>query len=353
MDWQIQMETIENINRILVVRTDRIGDVVLSLPVVTALRRRYPKAYIAMLVNSAIREVVEDHPDLDEILLDDGDGVRGFFDLVKKIRKKKFNAAVLLHPTFRLAFALALAGVVWRIGTGYRIYSFLFNKRVLEHRKKSLRHEVDYNLSLASVLGADSSKVEFNFPVSEEASRKIEELFGEMGITSKKAIVVLHPGSRGSALDWPVSYFAQLADRLVRDSHAQVIVTGGKGEEKVVSEVLKGTSGKIWGIVGRLNLKELAALLKQVDLLIANSTGPLHIGVAVGTEVIGFYPPLIPASVRRWGPYRREMSAFVPDLPECTKCIKSKCPHWNCMKLISVENVWKMADKKLKKKRFV
>ncbi len=341
----------EEINRILVIRTDRIGDVVLSLPVVTTLRRQYPKAYIAMLVNPAVREIVEDHHDLDEVLLDEGTGIRGFFELVRKIRLRKFDAAVLLHPTLRLAFALAAAGVPWRIGTGYRIYSFLFNKRVFEHRKGSLRHEVDYNLSLAGILGADSSGVDFNFPVSEEASWKIEKLFKEMRISSEKPIVVLHPGSRESALDWPVSYFAQLADYLVKKSNAQVIVTGGKGEEKVVSEVLKNVSGEIYGMVGRLNLKELAALLKKADLVVANSTGPLHIGVAVGTEVIGFYPPLTPASVRRWGPYRRETSAFVPNVPECSRCIRSKCIHWNCMELITVEEVWKRADEKLKKKR--
>ena len=342
----------EKINRILIVRTDRIGDVVLSLPVVTALRRRYPDAYIVMLVSQVTKEIVEDHPDVDEILLDEGDGIVGFCNLIRKIRRGKFDAAVLLHPTFRLALALALSGTVWRIGTGYRIYSFLFNKRVFEHRKKSLRHEVDYNLSLASVLGADSSKVEFNFPVSAKASKRIKELFDEIGITNKEPIVVLHPGSRGSALDWPVNYFARLAEYLVTKSHAQVIVTGGKGEEKIVSEVLKGISGKIWGVVGRLNLKELAALFKKADLIIANSTGPLHIGVAVGTEVIGFYPPLVPASVRRWGPYGRKLSAFVPDLPECTKCIKSKCPYWNCMKLIPVHAVWKRADEKLKGEKF-
>ena len=344
------LKTTVKIDRILIIRTDRIGDVVLSLPVVTALRRKYPDAYIAMLVSPAVREIVEDHPDLDEVLLDNGGGLSDFFKLVRKIRLKKFDVAVLLHPTFPLAFALAIAGIPWRIGTGYRFYSILFNKRIFEHRKDSLRHEVDYNLSLASVLGADVSKVDFNFPVLQEALWKIEKLFKEIKITDEKPIVVLHPGSRGSALDWPVSYFAQLANRLVRKSHAQVIVTGGHGEEKVVSEVLKNTSGEVRGIAGRLNLKELAALLKKADLVVANSTGPLHIGVAVGTEVIGFYPPLVPASVRRWGPYRRRMSTFVPDLPECKKCIKSKCPYWNCMKLISVDDVWKRADEKLKGK---
>ena len=138
-------------DRILVVRTDCIGDVVLSLPVVTALRRAYPGAYLAMLVHPGIRGIVEHHPDLDGVLWDGAGetGFRGFFRLLGEIRRGKFDVALLLHPTLRLAVVLALAGIPVRVGTGYRFYAFLFNRRVWEHRKDSRRHEVEYNLSLA------------------------------------------------------------------------------------------------------------------------------------------------------------------------------------------------------------
>lgn len=339
--------------RILVIRTDRIGDVVLSLPVVTALRRKYPEAYLAMLIQPAVREIIENHPDLNKVLLDEEKtaGIKGLLSLIRNLRSERFNVALVLHPTLRLAVAIAMANIPVRVGTGYRFYSFLFNQRVWEHRKNSLRHEVEYNLSLAEKLSTNVSEVTFRFPVSPAASRSVKEFLGRIGIKEKKPLILLHPGTRGSALEWSRKRFAQLADRLTKGLKAQVLVTGGKGEEAVVKEVLAETSEKVWKAVGCLNLKELAALLKMADLLIANSTGPLHIGVAVGTEVIGIFPPIIPASVRRWGPYRHTESTLTPNIPECRQCSGQKCFRWNCMDMISVDEVWHLARKKLKSKK--
>ena len=341
--------------RILVIRTDRIGDVVLSLPVVTALRRRYPKAHLAILVHPDVYQIVEDLPDLDKIHIDKGDeqSIHGFFSLIQMMRREKFDVAILLHPTLRLAWAVRFARIPIRVGTGYRIYSFLFNKRVYEHRKNSRRHEVEYNLRLAAEVGADVSHVNFGLSILPSATRQVDQLLEEMGVTERKPLVILHPGSRGSALNWPWTHFAQLADRFIKESSAQVAITGGENEHEVIERIIKNSSEKIFNLAGRLNLKELAALFKRADLIVANSTGPLHIGVAVGTEVIGLYPPVTAMSARRWGPYGQSDSFLIPDLPECSHCRGSRCLFWNCMALISVEEVWTVARKKLQKLGFL
>jgi lipopolysaccharide heptosyltransferase II len=340
------------IRKILVVRTDAIGDVVLSLPVVTALRVAYAGAEIVMLVHPRVREIVEDHPDLNSILFD-GEiqrGVKGFFQLVKTLKESRCDAAVLLHPTLRLAVLLFCARIPIRIGTGYRFYSFLLTQRVREHRKDGLRHEAEYNLSLAKCLHAEEKPVVFRYPVLDSSRKQIQNRLKQMGIHASHPLIVLHPGSRGSALDWPVSHFSQLAGRLVDQMSAAVIVTGGKEEVSAADTVVGNHTGNIRSLAGELTLKELAALLEKADLLVANSTGPLHIGAALGTPVIGLFPPFTPASVRRWGPYGQQEDCLTPDVKECGRCSGRKCSLWNCMERISVEDVWSKCQEKLEKR---
>jgi heptosyltransferase-3 len=341
-------------DRILIVRTDRIGDVVLSLPVISALRKRFPKARLAMLIQPAVEAVVSGHPDLDAVLFDDPAerGFEGFYSLVHRIRKEKFDAVLVLHPTLRLAVALALAGIRIRVGTGYRLYSFLFNRRVHEHRKVAVRHEAEYNLSLARKLGAEGESVVFKIRVPEEAGRTVDVFLRRHRAQGGGPLVVLHPGSRGSALDWPVESFVRLAEILATKAKACVVFTGGTIEKEMIRTMEQSLRGKAVSAAGLFNLKELCALLERADLFVSNSTGPLHVARAMNTEVIGFYPPLIPASPRRWGPDARPDSVLMPDHPACRTCVRERCPDWNCMKGITVENVWTLACVKLKDRGF-
>lgn len=341
----------DEISHILVVRTDAIGDVILSLPVITALRRAHPSASIAMLVHSRVQEIVEDHPDLDHIYLDEG-RTMDFIHRMRTFRKARFDACVLLHPTFRLALMLFLSRIPIRIGTGYRFYSFFFNRKVWEHRKHSVRHEAEYNLSLVKCLNAVDESVVFRYPVTDFAQKRVDSLIEELGIRSREPLVVLHPGSRGSALDWPLIYFSRLAHRLLENGDVNIIITGTESDESKVNQIIKENSGHIWSLAGQLSLKELAALLKRADLMVANSTGPLHIGAAIGTPVIGLFPPFTAASVRRWGPFGQLEDSLTPEGPECRRCTGKKCSAWNCMERISVEDVWEKCVKKLEKRGY-
>ena len=326
-------------SRILVVRTDRIGDVVLSLPVVTALRKHDPDATIDMLVHPDVRDIVENHPDLDHILFDDEKGIAGLCRLVRKIRRYRFDAALCLHPTPRLALVLALAGIPTRIGTGYRFYSFLFSRRIWEHRKPSLRHEAEYNLSLTVPLGMDPGEVEFRLPLSLEALESVEAILRRIHLEDHHPLIILHPGTRGSALDWPLENFAKLADLLVRKAGAGVIITGGRDDASTVETVQNLAEEEHRALVDCLTLKELTALLKKADLVVANSTGPLHIAAALGTRVVGLYPPVIPMSPVRWGPYGQPHAVLIPDEGPCMTCRGDVCEAWNCMESIPVERV--------------
>ncbi|MBN2413306.1 glycosyltransferase family 9 protein [candidate division KSB1 bacterium] len=330
------------IKRFLVIRTDRIGDVILSTPVLTEIKNNFDSSFTAMMLNPYTKDVVSGHPDVDKIIIDDMNGIHKGFSGLKKLaaelKKYRFDAALLLHPTPRLALLCFLAGIPLRVGTGYRYYSFLFNKKIYQHRKTSGRHELDLNLDFVSATGVQPGKIIFKFFIPDEAEQKIDMLLRENNITGQ--FVVLHPGSGGSALDWPPESFGQLAAQIQNKLKLPVVATGSAAESELIDLIEKQTKN-ILRLEGQLNIKELAALLKKSSLVVANSTGPLHLAVAVGTDVIGLYCTKTACGPDRWGPYRRTDSVIAP--PENAEYEKDNNP----MQLITVEQVFQMTRKKL------
>jgi len=331
--------------RFLIIRTDRIGDVVLSTPVLTAIRHSFPGCFIAMLLRPYTAEVVDGHPDLDLILLEEPQ--QSLTALVQTIRQPRFDTVLLLHPTARLALACRLAGIPHRFGTGYRAYSLLFNHRVYQHRKQNTLHEVDLNLKLAEAAGAHLDHVKFNLIIPELAARNVDLLLRQNGLSPQQPFVILHPGSGGSALNWPPPYFAKLATWLHQQRHLPIVITGTDAEEALITKIVQKAHCPVIRLDGKLSIKELTALLHRARLLITNSTGPLHLAVALGTEVIGLYCPIKACSPVRWGPYQRPDSVLVPEVPYCERCVQDGCRYLNCMELISVEQVLDLAEKKL------
>jgi len=274
-----------------------------------------------MLLNRYTGEIVEGNPYLNELIwYDDGRQLVPFLAMRKEIRRRRFDAVVVVYPRHRLAWLMALAGIPVRIGTGFRFYSFLFNRRVYEHRKDAKKHEVEYNIGLLRELGCHATgEPEFVINIPEEVRQRAKVITNPAG---KNPIVVLHPGSGGSAREWPAERFGALAAELMKNDHVAVFVTGTDAEVDKVNQVINRTDGKATSLAGKLSIKELAAVLELADLFVANSTGPLHIAAAVGTSVIGIYPQHTPMSARRWGPRTELKRVFIPSRPvDCQKCV--------------------------------
>ena len=309
----------------------------MSTPVLEALRLKYPEAHIAMLVSKATKEAVEGNPFLNEILVDEGEKAS---QLARKLKAKRFDTSVLLHPTPRLAWALSRAKIPIRIGTGYRGYSFLFTKRVYEHRKTAKRHELEYNLTLAEALGAGLKNPEPKIFLSSEDRAWAEDRLKKAGVREGEKLVGIHPGSGGTARDWRPERFGELGERIQRELGAKVVVTGVKGERKLAEAVASKMSQSPVIIIGETSLKQLTALLEQESVFISNSTGPMHLAAAVGTRVVAMFPPIRACSPRRWGPWGKGHKAILPKVPECKKCIETKCQYCDCMDKISVDEVF-------------
>lgn len=338
--------------RILVVRTDRLGDVILSLPVPIALKKSYPGVQISMLVQPYTAKIAAGHPAVDELLIYDNlpekNKLRFIRQWARRLRQKQFDAVLVLHASFELALICYWAGIPVRVGTGFRAYAFLFNRKVFHHRKNAERHELDYNLDLVKKIGAEPGTVRFQIDIPEQAFVTAKNFLIQNKLTSQQKPVILHPGSGGSAKDWPLQKFAQLNDQLQKELGVKVIITGGPTEQDIIKNLISRCRHKPVGWSGSHSLKELAALIQQAGLFISNSTGPLHLAVAVETPVIGFYCPIIPCLPQRWGPYAQVDSVLMPPgVPHCKKCTFERCQYFNCMERIEVSQAMEMAGKKL------
>jgi len=339
--------------KILIIRTDRLGDVILSLPVLTALKATFPAVVTGMLVRRYTAEIVADYPDLNELLIFDEYQPASGFKLIKfwakKLRQHQFDTVLLLHPTFQLALICYLAGIPQRVGTGFRAYSFLFNQKVFHHRKNATKHELEFNLELAKKIGATIDQVVFKIYIPEKAHQIAREFIHQLALAPGQKLVILHPGSGGSARDWPLRKFAELNDRLQQELDVKTIVTGGPDEKALLDQflVMSATKAICWLGSPQADLKALAALIPHADLFISNSTGPLHLAVAVGTPVIGFYCPIIPCLPQRWGPYGHLDSVLMPPVAPCKKCTTHQCQYFDCMNLIEVKQALELTRKKL------
>lgn len=336
----------DSLSRILIVRTDRIGDVLLSTPVVEALRVKFPGAYISMLVSDQTREILEGNPFLNEVLVDAEEKAS---QLAQRLMAKKFDAAILLHSTPRLAWALSRARIPVRVGTVYRGYSFLFTKRVYEHRKTSMRHELEYNLSLAETLGAGLKEPNPKIFLSSEDKAWAKDRLAKADVKKGEVLIGIHPGSGGTARDWRPERFGELGERVQRELEAKVIVTGLAAERDLANIVASKMSKVPILIIGETNLKQLTAILERESLFVSNSTGPMHLAAAVGTKVVAMFPPIRACSPRRWGPWGKGHRVIVPKVPECKKCIGTKCRYCDCMDLISVDDVFRAVKEVLER----
>jgi ADP-heptose:LPS heptosyltransferase len=327
------------VRRILLIRTDRIGDVVLTLPIVELVRKQWPEARVTFLVREYTQELVRNAPGVDSVILADREGrSRSDRELLNDIRKGQFDVAVHVFPRPRWAWLTWRAGIPIRVGTAYRWYSFLFNRRAKDHRKSGLRHEAVFNARLLLPLNVDvPESVRPRLSPTAAHVEAAERVRKELGLKPDERPVILHPGSGGSSRDWPAHRFGDLAKVLA--SRGPVVVTGSALEAELVEAVVERSGGTARGCVGRLSLMELAAFIQRGSVFVANSTGPLHIAAAVGTPVVGFYPPIAAANVTRWGPLSDRAVTFTPEPARCPHCTGDMCVGNLCMEQIEVEDV--------------
>lgn len=326
---------------ILIVRTDRIGDLILTLPLAGLIKKQYPNCKVSFLVRDYTINIVSNHPFIDEVIvLKETDGKARFFENVSLIKQKNFDNCIVVYPRFKISLIIYLSRIKNRIGTGYRWYSFLFNHKIFEHRKNAERHELEYNVNLLEKLGIkksiDEKNVNYNLSVDEKSLHNVIQILLDEKLDLQKPIIIVHPGSGGSSIDLPINKFAELVSNL-DDDNFQIILTGGKNEIELCEKIK--LSGRVKNLAGKFNLNELTALISRSAMFISNSTGPIHIAAALSKYTVGFYPKIVSCSQERWGPYTNKKLVYEPQI-DCKNCTREQCEKLNCMDSIDISKVY-------------
>lgn len=315
---------------VLVVRNDRLGDAVLALPAVVSLRNRFPNAYIIFAVRPEIVPLMRLAEGIDEVW-----GCRDYSGMGELLKAESVpDAAVCLRVTLPNAWSLWKAGISVRVGTSRRAYSLLFTHRIKLRRRGSLKHEAELNLELLEAWGVPAVR---KFPAFRGVRAESELVAGFLrSLKPDQRLVVVHPGSGGSAAEWPPTYFGLLADRLRHRFEAVVAVTGSAIE---ADKCIAVSRERHFDLCGKTSLLDLAALLQRAWLTVSNSTGPLHLAAALGSKVVGIYPPLRDCGPERWGPYHHPEWAVTPQTEVCRRCRPGKVGGCACLEALLPEQV--------------
>jgi heptosyltransferase II len=292
---------------ILIVRTDRIGDVVLTTPVIRALRKHFPSARITMLVAQATRDLVEGNPSLSEVLVDDRAGLhrgpRGFLKLVSTVRNKAFDCAIIFHTKRRTNLLCFLAGIPDRVGYANNKFGFLLTRPLTDTRHLGEKHESEYCLDVLRAMGIGGEGApEFYLPLQKSAEEWVEQFLRIQKI-ERRDLIAIHPGASCPTKQWTSKRFAELMAELRQRYGSQFVLIGADNIKPVCAEIAAKVPFPVIDLAGKTSVGQTVSLLKRCRLLISNDSGPVHLADALGTPVISIFTRDQPGiNPERWQP---------------------------------------------------
>ncbi len=319
-------------NNIIISRTDSIGDVVLTLPVATVLKKYFPEMKIGFMGKAYTRPVIEACKNVDEFI-----DVDDFMHRNVKILGEKPQAILHVLPVPAIAMRAKKLKIPLRIGTTNRIYHWITcNKLVKLSRKNSSLHEAQLNLKLLEPFG-----ITRNFSLDEAGQlfdldniQPLSENFSSL-IDHHKYNLILHPKSQGNGREWGLKNFIQLIN-LLDTTEYKIFISGVEKERELLQPIFDMAGEKVTDITGMMNLKEFVSFIAACDGLIASGTGPIHLAGALGKNAFGIYPPIRPIHPGRWAPLGAKAQVFVLH-NACTDCKGNKMP---CHCIDEVNPIW-------------
>ncbi len=305
--------------RILIVRPDRIGDVVLSTPLPREIKKKYPDSFVAVLVRKYTQDIYVNNPHVDQILLVDDyyDGtMKSFFKKATEVRKYKFTHSLTLLPTERLNYLLFIAGIPYRVGVGHKFYQFITFTRYVDRKKyKPLRHEADYCMDLARKIGVDSNDLSTEIFLSDEEKQNVQHARDEL-MEGNKFLIGIHATSGNSSPNWQPGEYRDLLEKLSSLKNISVAVTDNK-----IPQELEGLENVFYPNIGK-TLRESLINFAALDLLISASTGPMHAAAALKVKTLSMFCPLTACSPKLWGPLGNKSKIILPSEDYC----QTVCP---------------------------
>ena len=327
---------------ILIAETDRIGDVILTLPVFKSIKLFNKDISITALVRTYTQDILKNFKYVDEIIsFSDLSTKDSIADLFFKIKSKNFDTALVLHPEHKIAKILKKAGIKERFSYGWKWYQFLFSKVLIQHRSKNIKHQLEYNLDLLKLLNIKKTDKDIKLNPSTRDVKFIQNILKQKKI-NKKNLIGIHPGSGHSSLNLPPDKYVELINQIKQQfKNVDIILTGDRQDNPLIDYILTHVKASLYPLPLNLSLSNLIALISKTRIFISNSTGPMHIASCLRIPVIAFFSPVFIHSPIRWGPYWGKKLIIKPDVkcPKKWKCRINKCGYYNCFDNIKFDAV--------------
>jgi lipopolysaccharide heptosyltransferase II len=346
------------LEKFLIINPFGIGDVLFTAPVIRAIKEYKPDTFLAYWCNLRVRELLKHNERIDKIFaLSRGDfkklcshskleGLRKSLDLFFGLKRENFGIALDYSLDHRYGLVCKLAGIRKRVGFDYKGRGrFLTDK--LELTGYNDKHVVEYYLDLLRFIGIKPAGAGLELKASREDKIRAQVILSGCGIKKGDLLIGIAPGGgeswgRDASLKrWPREKFAQLADRIIANLSAKVLLLADENERAVTEAIISKMNKKVIDLTGRTKLTDLAALIESLDLLIANDGGPLHIGAALGKKTVSFFGPVDPFV---YGPYpfSADRHIVLRRKIECGPCYRnfrlSGCSRdKECLRSISVD----------------
>jgi heptosyltransferase-2 len=294
-------------NNILVVRTDRIGDMVLTVPALRALKTAWPRARLSVWASPVNRELVEGLPYVDEVIVEEKKGWQGYWKFLLLLRRKRFDLAVILHTKRKTNALCFFAGIPRRLGYNNDKFGFLLTDKVPDERMLGCKHEVQYSLDLLQRIGVEDRRMDLELPVSSSCEAWADAFFRDYKLL-KSPVVILHPDASCPTRHWPIESYAALAQKLIRSSSVRILVVGAKSAAGMAATIVRLAGDSVVDLTGQLTLLQTAALAKRCRVFVSTDSGPAHIAAAAGAPVITLFMRSQPGiNPERWRPLGRHI----------------------------------------------
>ena len=342
----------ESFKNILIIKPSSLGDIVLALPALSALRKSFPEAKISWLIRPEFAPLLKNHPHLTDIILFDRKFLgkawfhpRAFaslMSLIRQLRCSSFDLVIDLQGLFRTASLAWLTGSQYRLGmTTARELAHIFYTQKVPQNQDCI-HVVDYYLKVIQTVGASEIQVQFVLPQDHTAVDSANRLLVSNDINPNNYAVFV-PGSVHKDKCWPIERFAALADKISSQFGLSIIAVGTKPEKAIIEKIVSQASVRVTDFAGLTSLPELVALFKQARIVVSNDTGPGHIAAALGVPLVMIFGPSNPI---RLFPYRRpETLAAIDPFGRGLKLQSSNPAH--AIEAITVDNVYQKVCEQL------
>ncbi len=325
--------------RILIVNVNWLGDTLFSTPFIRALRENFPDAYIATLIHPRCKEILEDNPHLNEIIIYDRKGLHRpvfkKFEFVSFLRSKNFDTAFILRRSLSRVMLLFLSKIPERIGYDSKKSGFLLTKKVEMPEGKI--HKAEIFLNLLRAVDIEPKTKYYEFFIKPKDIQTAKAILSSKGLLNEERFIVLNPGGNWDLKRWPRENFARLGDEINKRFGLKVIITGAEKDIELAQEISNLMEYKPIVCCGNTTLKVLGGIFTMSSLIISNDSGPMHIAASLKVPVIALFGPTSPEIT---GPYGEGGSVVLQQDVGCIiPCYNLSCKDNRCMKAITVEEV--------------